>query len=182
MTYNHTIYAVLGALTTDCRTGYAIKQLIDRSLSHFWKISYGQIYPALKQLVADDLARIEQITEEGKPQRNEYKLTEKGSDVLKKWLEKPIEHIPTEKNEVLFKLFFARHLPLENTIRHLREYKKMLQTQYNTYNDIERMLKERRAGDTDLIYWLITLDYGKRTTKAAIEWAEVTLDKFSKRE
>lgn len=182
MTYNHTIYAVLGALTTGCRTGYAIKQLIDQSLNHFWKISYGQIYPALKQLVIDDLATIEQVSEEGKPQRNEYQLTKKGKDVLKKWLEKPIEQIHTEKNEVLFKLFFARHLPVENTLLHLREYKKRLQAQYTTYEGIEKLLKEHYNEDTDLIYWLITLDYGKRTTEAAMEWAEVTLDKFSEKE
>src|SRR5699024_9585645 len=153
--------------TTECRTGYAIKQLIDQSLNHFWKISYGQIYPALKQLVTDDLATIEHISEEGKPQRKEYHLTQKGEDVLKKWLEKPIDQIPTEKNEVLFKLFFARHLPMEHTIRHLREYQKRLQDQYSTYKGIENMLLTNHPKDTDLTYWLITLDYGKRTTQAA---------------
>lgn len=182
MTYNHTIYAVLGALTTECRTGYAIKQLIDRSLNHFWKISYGQIYPALKQLVANDLATVEEISEDGKPKRNEYQLTEKGKHVLKTWLEKPIEQLPVEKNEVLFKLFFARHLPVENTIHHLQDYREKLTIQYNTYQDIENILRNNHHGDSDLIYWLATLDYGKRVTKAAIDWTEVTVATFSEKE
>ena len=76
--YNHTTYAILGILTTECRTGYAIKQLIDQSLNHFWKISYGQIYPALKRIVEDGLAIVQTIETEGKPNRNEYELTEKG--------------------------------------------------------------------------------------------------------
>jgi len=28
------------------------------------------------------------------------------------------------------------------------------------------------------MYWLFTLDYGKRTTKAAIEWCDFSLDKL----
>src|SRR5699024_7892020 len=122
-------------LTTECRTGYAIKQLIDQSLSHFWKISYGQIYPALKQLIKDGLANVEQVLEEGKPARNEYKLTSKGKQVLKKWLEEPVEQLPVEKNELLFKIFFARHLSEGDTIRHLRHYKEKLLLQYNTYQE-----------------------------------------------
>ncbi len=34
---NMTRYAVLGLLTTTCRTGYDMKQMIDRSLNHFGK-------------------------------------------------------------------------------------------------------------------------------------------------
>lgn len=35
--YNDTTYAILGILTTDCRSGYEIKQFIDNSLNHFGK-------------------------------------------------------------------------------------------------------------------------------------------------
>lgn len=47
---NHTTYALLGLITAGYRTGYEMKRMIDQSLNHFWKISYGQIYPALRQL------------------------------------------------------------------------------------------------------------------------------------
>ena len=64
--YNHTTYAILGILTTNCRSGYAIKQLIDRSLNHFWKISYGQIYPTLKRIVDDGLAEVRDSSHSGR--------------------------------------------------------------------------------------------------------------------
>ncbi len=104
-----TKYAILGLLTTGCRTGYSIKQLIDQSLNHFWKISYGQIYPALKQLVDDGLATVTDTTQDGKPDKKEYFLTPKGELELQTWLQLPIKEIPTEKNEVLLKIFFSRH-------------------------------------------------------------------------
>ncbi|PCK18754.1 hypothetical protein CEY02_18370 [Bacillus pumilus] len=57
-TYNDTTYAILGFLTADSKSGYEVKQLIDKSLHHFWKISYGQIYPALKFIVEEGLAEV----------------------------------------------------------------------------------------------------------------------------
>jgi len=120
--YNDTTYAILGILTTDCRSGYAIKQLIDQSLNHFWKISYGQIYPTLKLIVQEGLATVSTTSHEGKPDKNEYALTAKGKVVLKTWLEKPIEQVPTERNEVMLKLFFGRHQSRENSIFQLKDY------------------------------------------------------------
>jgi hypothetical protein len=49
-------YAVLGMLSMGLKTGYAMKKHVERNLGHFWSESYGQIYPVLRQLVADGLA------------------------------------------------------------------------------------------------------------------------------
>ena len=125
--YNHTTYAVLGILTTDCKSGYAIKQFIDQSLNHFWKISYGQIYPTLKLIVEEELATVRTSSEKGKPSSNEYNLTSKGRETLKDWLEKPIEQVPVERNEILLKLFFGRHQSKENIVLHLEDYKQKLE-------------------------------------------------------
>lgn len=173
-TYNHTTYAVLGILTTGCNTGYTIKQFIDQSLNHFWKISYGQIYPTLKRLVGDGLATVRTVSEEGKPNRNAYTLTSQGKDVLKHWLEAPIEHIPVERNEVLLKLFFGQHQSKDHTIQLLVDYRKKLIERYHVYQDIETSIKDNQVDDKNAIYWLFTLDYGKRVTQAAIEWCDVT--------
>lgn len=173
--YNYTTYAILGILTTECRTGYAIKQLIDQSLNHFWKISYGQIYPALKRIVEDGLAIVQTIETEGKPNRNEYELTEKGREVLKEWLQQPIDQIPAERNEILLKLFFGRHQKHDNIQVYLKDYHLKLKKQYETYEQIEQMISKKNQYEEDLQYWLFTLDYGKRVTKAAMDWCKETL-------
>ena len=41
---------ILGMVAAKPRSGYEIKQLIDRSARFFWAASYGQIYPELKKL------------------------------------------------------------------------------------------------------------------------------------
>lgn len=180
--YNHTTYAILGILTTDCRSGYAIKQLIDQSLNHFWKISYGQIYPTLKLIVDEGLATVSTSAAESKPGKNEYTLTSKGEEVLKNWLEEPIEQIPIERNEVLLKLFFGRHQSTEITLAQLQEYKQKLETRYATYMSIEHYITADKDKGEDTSYWLFTLDFGKRVTQAAIDWCTFTLEQLKKEE
>ncbi|MEK4300323.1 PadR family transcriptional regulator [Oceanobacillus sp. FSL W8-0428] len=173
--YNDTTYAILGILTTDCRSGYEIKQFIDNSLNHFWKISYGQIYPTLKRLEEEGLATIQATSQEGKPDRKEYFLTAKGKEILKDWLEKPLKQLPVERNEVLLKLFFGNHQTEEQTIRLLEDYKQKLEKIYQTYEGIEAGIASHNNNQSDAKYWLFTLDYGKRTTAAAMEWCDATL-------
>lgn len=180
--YNHTTYAILGILTTDCRSGYAIKQLIDQSLNHFWKISYGQIYPTLKLIVEEDLATVSTQPAESKPGKNEYELTPKGREVLKNWLEEPIEQIPIERNEILLKLFFGRHQSKEKTVFQLEEYKQKLEERYAAYTSIEHFITNSKDKGEDTRYWLFTLDFGKRVTLAAIEWCSFTLEKILEEE
>lgn len=180
--YNSTTYALLGILTTECKSGYAIKQFIDRSLNHFWKISYGQVYPTLKLIAQEGLAEVHTSSSQGKPDSNEYHLTSKGLEVLKNWLEQPIEQFPTERNEVLLKLFFGRYKSLEKKVLLLQNYQQELEERYQAYISIEQAIIKHNINDDDSIYWLCTLDYGKRTTKAAIDWCEFTLDKFLRKE
>nr|WP_249222380.1 PadR family transcriptional regulator [Planococcus sp. MSAK28401] len=165
----------MGILTTDCTSGYSIKQFMDQSLNHFWKISYGQIYPTLKLLVEDGLAEVKSASTSGRADKNEYFLTEKGLATLKNWIEQPIDQVPAERNEVLLKLFFGSHQSPERTVSLLEEYQKTLEARHATYEAIEQGIRHNHHEEQDAMYWLFTLDYGKRVTQAAIGWCEYTL-------
>lgn len=171
---NHTQYAILGLLTTECRTGYSIKQMIDTSLNHFWKISYGQIYPTLKLLVEQGYATVESQVQEGKPDKKEYTITDEGKHVLKEWIQQPIQQLPGEKNELLLKLFFSRNQDVQDTLDHLAAYREKLTDRLNTYKGIQEMINTQLMDQADAPFWLLTLDYGIRTTLAAIDWCEET--------
>lgn len=181
-TYNHTTYAILGILTTNCRSGYAIKQLIDRSLNHFWKISYGQIYPTLKRIVDEGLAEVRDSSGEGKRDKQEYTLTSKGMETLGNWLSEPVEQPPLEKNEILLKLFFGRHQSTDHTMKLLTDYKGKLQERLATYVTIEEGILNQEERSEDVDYWLFTLDYGKRGALASIDWCDATLEKLYSKE
>ncbi|WP_026690055.1 PadR family transcriptional regulator [Alteribacter aurantiacus] len=178
MKSNHTKYAILGLLTTGCHTGYTIKKMIDGSLNHFWKISYGQIYPILKLLAEEGLASVSTLTQEGKPDKKEYKITPKGERALKEWLEIPVTDMSPSKNELLLKLFFSRHQAPSIILAHLHQHQVILNERIATYESIENMIKTTHGCSTDARFWIITLDYGKRTARAELEWCEDTIKQF----
>ena len=52
MAKQSTDFALLGLLSIEPMSGYDIRQNFQESLNFFWNESYGQIYPALKRLLA----------------------------------------------------------------------------------------------------------------------------------
>ncbi|GGD25440.1 PadR family transcriptional regulator [Pontibacillus salipaludis] len=173
---NYTQYALLGLLTTGYHTGYSMKQMIDGSLNHFWKISYGQIYPALKLLVDKGYAEVKYTSQQGRPDKKEYYITSSGKEALKQWLKQPVQELPVEKNELLLKLFFSRQQDKHITIKQIEIYHENLLERYNTYEGIKEMILTESCDHKDAPFWIITLDYGLSTTHAAIEWCVKTKD------
>ena len=98
-------YVILGALRHEPRSGYEIKQLVDKATRFFWAASYGQIYPELRRLEKEGL--IESSNELADARRRvRYRLTRTGHAELKRWLREPATGYEL-RDEGLLKLFFA---------------------------------------------------------------------------
>ena len=76
---------ILGLLSHEDLTGYDIKKRIDGVISFFWKGSFGNIYPALKDMEAQKLIE-KSDTSVGGRERITYHITESGRNSLKNWL------------------------------------------------------------------------------------------------
>ena len=66
---------LLGLLTIAPMSGYDLGQLIQDSIHYFWRESYGQIYPSLKQLSAEGFVT-------GKSEKHGEKLVEGELEVI----------------------------------------------------------------------------------------------------
>ena len=152
---NMTRYAILGLLASGCTSGYEMKHTIDTSLNHFWKISFGQVYPMLKTLVQEGL--IVEETGEG-DERKTFVLTPDGEAELGRWVEEPTTELPVQRNELLLKLYFARHESKEMTIQKIDQHAALLRERLETYQMIEQSILAYKEAD-DAMYWLLTLDY-----------------------
>jgi PadR family transcriptional regulator, regulatory protein AphA len=105
MELGSTAYVILGMLRGGARTGYEIKQVVDKSTRFFWAASYGQIYPELRKLAAAGL--VEGTGEpSGGRRRKVYRLTPAGRRELRRWLEEPPATFEL-RDEGLLKLFFS---------------------------------------------------------------------------
>ena len=86
-------------------TGYEMRQMMERSTANFWTESFGQIYPALKRMVKDGLATVEEQSKDGRAKKV-YRITGEGERRLRRWL--GVETRPqVRRNELLLKVFFG---------------------------------------------------------------------------
>jgi PadR family transcriptional regulator, regulatory protein AphA len=180
---NKSKYAILGILTFAPMSGYDIKKKIEVSTSNFWTESYGQIYPILKRLVAEELATQSIEEQTGKPDRNIYTITDKGHEELQRWLTEPVEP-QVERIEILLKLFFGNEIAIADSIHHVQQFRKMQEDLLKKYRTIEEDIKNR-SENPHSPYWLITASYKLHVTQALIAWCDETLarlDKISKQD
>lgn len=167
-------YALLGILAMAPRSGYGIKKLMDVSTRHFWRESYGQIYPTLRELERSRLIESEHVPQEGRPDKTVYRITDAGRERLRAWLERPPDAVPP-RNELLLKLFFGRRAPAGSSRRHVEAFRGEQQGRLDTYAGLERWLETEYADHPGLPWWLMTLSYGRRVAEGLIAWCDETL-------
>ncbi|TFC83885.1 PadR family transcriptional regulator [Cryobacterium cheniae] len=111
--------ALLGILDLAPMTGYDLKKSIEASVAHFWSADQSQIYRTLAALVADGLAEVEVIPQDGRPDRREHHITPAGRAALNDWLRSPLEP-ETPHDAFLMRLFFVGTLGVPATRAVLR--------------------------------------------------------------
>ena len=171
---NTSKYAVMGVLSIYPSSGYDIKKFMECSTSNFWSESYGQIYPILKQLVEEGLADRHTEKQEGKPEKYIYTLTEQGKEELRDWLSESVESA-VERNELLLKLFFGEHIPLEKNKEHIHAFQELQSHLLAKYEGIERELVAAVQDDVTFSYRVMTVRYGIHRCRALLIWCDETL-------
>ena len=63
---------ILGLLMEKSRTGYEINEVFETIFRHFYKTSYGMIYPTLKRLTKAGLVEKEIVVQTGKPNKKSH--------------------------------------------------------------------------------------------------------------
>jgi PadR family transcriptional regulator AphA len=168
---NKSRYAVLGFLSWRPGSGYDLRRAISESVGNFWNESYGQIYPVLRELEHEGLARrtVEQTA--GKPDRHVYTITDAGRNELRRWLEQPCDpHI--YRVEVLIKLYFGEQVSVESSLAHVARYRAEHEALLARYQAIREHLLRDFSDDPRLSFWLLTVDCGLRVGRAYTEWCD----------
>jgi len=180
MSTTSTRYALLGLLTlapSSGASGYDLRQWAENSIGHFWRESYGQIYPVLKQLLRDGLVTARKDASSGKRDRTLYAVTDSGRKELQDWLEKPARLQPP-RNEGLLKLFFGAQAPAASNAKRVRAVQQVHAGLLARYEALEREIGGKYADHPGLPYWLMTLDFGRRHSRMICDWCDATLRKL----
>ncbi|MGG3888040.1 PadR family transcriptional regulator [Metabacillus fastidiosus] len=93
-------YAILSALGRKPCSGYELADYLDT----VWPAKHSQIYPLLTKMEKKGLVYYEHVEQVGKPDKKIFSITDKGRDVLEKWvLTTPTD--PTVRDEFLIKIY-----------------------------------------------------------------------------
>ncbi|MBO4902838.1 MAG: PadR family transcriptional regulator [Lachnospiraceae bacterium] len=158
---------ILGLLSHEDLTGYDMKKRIDGAISFFWKGSFGNIYPALKDMENQGLIT-KSDTSVGGRERTTYRITESGRDKLKDWLRD--EQASNElKYETLLKLFFGGVETGEVSVRNIEVFEEQIKKDLKVLKTYCETL-ERSLDVEDHVYYSLTASFGVETYEAYLKW------------
>lgn len=158
---------ILGLLSHEDLTGYDIKKRMDGAISFFWKGSFGNIYPALKDMEAQKLIT-KSDTSVGGRERITYHLTNAGRDALKKWLSD--EQAGNElRYETLLKLFFGGAQEPAVTLHNIELFEEQVKRDLAILKEYTKTL-EQFPKETDHVYYSLTVSFGIETYEAYLKW------------
>jgi DNA-binding PadR family transcriptional regulator len=158
-------HVILGALSLGPKSGYEIKQLVDKTTRFFWAASYGQIYPELKRLEAQGLIEGAESANGGR-RRVVFALTAAGRNALRAWLLEPDAGYEL-RDEGLMKLFFADALSPADRLELLRRFRAERQDVLDRLREIERAVGSERIGTRALV-----LEYGIGHHEWIVAWCD----------
>ena len=160
---------ILGLLSHEDLTGYDIKKRIDTGISFFWKGSFGNIYPALKEMEGQGLIS-KKDTSVGGRERISYHITSSGKTVLKNWLKD--EQTNNElRYETLLKLFFGGNLDKKVSIHNIEVFENQINNDLKLLRGFAAKLKPN-LDETDHLYFYLTVSFGIETYEAHLRWCK----------
>ena len=158
---------ILGLLSHEDLSGYDIKKRIDGAISFFWKGSFGNIYPALKDMESGGLI-VKNDTSVGGRERLTYHITDEGKSVLKNWLQE--EQASNElKYETLLKLFFGGASSKKVSVHNIEVFEEQIEKDLKMLKSYCAVL-EKVLDEEDHIYYYLTASFGVETYEAYLKW------------
>ena len=159
--------AVLGLLTRGPKSGYDLKKAIEHSVGYFWGPAKSQIYAVLPRLVDAGYVKSRKVAQSPRPDKQVYRITPRGREALKQWIEWTPAEPPPDRNPLLLKIFFGELGSTESLlaqVRERREEAERLKAELNAIDEEPRDL----AHD---FYPRLTRRYGQLYADAVIRWA-----------
>nr|WP_276535814.1 PadR family transcriptional regulator [Weissella sagaensis] len=151
-------------------SGYQINDIIRNQLNHFYDGGYGMIYPTLKKLEKEGMVTKEKITQDEKPNKNIFYITDAGKESFQTIVNEETEP-EIFKSDFLLKLYFSDSLTEDKKRTFLEEElirkKEKLATLESNHDE---WLKNGMSNDQKF-----TVDYGIAYYRIAITMIEKKL-------
>lgn len=175
-----TTYIVLGLLTFREMSGYDLKILADQQIKHFyWSPAKSQIYGELRRLESHGFVTMREVLQQQRPDKRLYRITPRGQEAMRQWLESTDISPDSYKSEFLLKLFFGHLWPREKLVTQMEVRRQQLSKDLQAWEARASELAARMQGtaeDETILLPLLTVQLTLAHTQATLAWAEHALD------
>jgi DNA-binding PadR family transcriptional regulator len=153
-----TAYAVLGLLSFGAElSGYELRQLALNSLRFFyWTPAQSQIYRELRRLAGLGYVSGREVSQDSRPDKVAYSITEAGRVELARWLEHAPVAPPAIRYDTALRLFFGHATTPDRLRAIVAEHRAHLERMLAELHTVRAMLE----GDPTLELPRIVADWG----------------------
>lgn len=171
MALSHTILAFLSEAP---HSGYDLSKRFDEAVSCFWKASHQQIYRELAKMEQINWVKSEAISQQGKPNKKLYHITNAGIQELVTWFQTPCSPAPI-REDLLVKVLAGPYLQKSLLIQQIQDRRSIHQAQLDCYRKMEQTLLGQESSGTHLKFRYFTLKRGILYEMGWIAWCDEVL-------
>lgn len=181
-----TSYVILGLLTFKEMSGYDLKQLINKSITHFyWSPAKSQIYGELRRLESHGLVTMREVPQTLRPDKRMYQITPAGHEAMQQWLEHSGVEPDSYKSALLLKVFFGHMLSPETTMSLMEERRKQITSELVGCERRSQALQDSGQdmdADDEVYFPFLTLQRSIALCKADLAWLNGALEQVKQRQ
>jgi PadR family transcriptional regulator AphA len=174
-----TSYILLGMLSSQERSGYDLKLLLDKQVHHvYWSPAKSQIYGELWRLEQAGLTTMTEVEQTNRPDKRLYRITPAGREALQQWLASPDVEPDVFKSPLLLHLFFGHLMPRQALIAQLEKRQQKLAAELQGYEKREQEVRDSiqaPGSEAHLSFLLLTLQFQSNMLQAALRWTTETV-------
>ncbi|HMM93419.1 PadR family transcriptional regulator [Phycicoccus sp.] len=167
-------HALLGLLARRPSTGYELSRRMERPVGWFWSAGHSQVYPELVRLEAAGLVRHEEVPGRGPRPTKRYHVTPSGTEALRAWVTAELAPQPVRDLEVLrlWSLWLVDARAAADLVARVRDGHAERLAVYE--EQLASLDGDQAALDpaSPLFASRLTLEGGRRTRVAALEWCD----------
>ena len=178
VTLSTTELSVLGLLSAfGEHSGYDLKKHAAAGVGYVWTAAKSHIYAVLPRLVEGGYATSRRVEQSSRPDKQVYRITAKGEEAFRAWLEEPVEERPDGRSTFLLKIFFGRHMSREALVAHLERKREWADAYLDEYRGVEEQIRDEESS----YFGYVTLRWGIAHAEAWIGWADEILRELEER-
>ncbi len=178
-----TSYIILGMLSFQERSGYELKQVLDKSIRYFYMSpAQSQIYAELRRLQSCGFVEERKVVQEQRPDKRVYRITEPGLSAVQEWFSASKVTPDGYKSPFQLRLFFG-HLLSETDLKSLiGNHRLWLADVIMQLEEQEEALKTRMAAseqNRNLIYPLMVIQLKLAGWRGELAWTDQATEQLN---